>query len=349
MVTKAADWLLNEEVTNIGDWANNVEAEPAGWAFEFNNEFYPDVDDTIMVLMALRDQFDEQLPPVLTQSVRLATKRSWWGQRRTMAEANITSNVSLLKQDRIGSFGELKEKLQRLDRTAAACNRAFRWTLAMQNRDGGWGAFDKDNDLEFLCQVPFADHNAMIDPSTPDITGRVLEMLGQYGMAVGDPAVEKGIRFLRRTQEADGSWYGRWGVNYLYGTWQVLVGLQQVGLPIDDPMIVTGAKWLFECQRGDGGWGESADSYAIPALKGRGPATPSQTAWAVLGLMAAGHKSHPAVSRGIKWLVDHQRDDGTWHEPEFTGTGFPRVFYLRYHMYPIYFPLLAIGKWLVRK
>ena len=230
-------------------------------------------------------------------------------------------------------------------RTAEAIDRGLTWMLAMQNDDGGWGAFDRNNNRQFLCYVPFADHNAMIDPSTPDLTGRVLEALGQLGRRIGDPAVDRAVAYLRRTQETDGSWFGRWGVNYVYGTWQVLVGLAGVGVGRDDPTVVAGARWLLATQQRSGGWGESPDSYADPRLRGQGPATASQTAWAVMGLLAAGLEDHSAVTRGIQFLVDRQQGDGTWDEKEFTGTGFPRVFYLRYHYYPIYFPLMALGRW----
>ena len=215
----------------------------------------------------------------------------------------------------------------------------------MQNRDGGWGAFDRDNDRQFLCHVPFADHNAMIDPSTPDLTGRVLEALAGWGATGDDPAVRRAVRYLRTTQEPDGSWIGRWGVNYIYGTWQCLVGLTQVGTALADPCVLRGAQWLLDHQQQCGGWGESPESYVDPRLRGQGRATASQTAWAVLGLIASGWHDHPAVRRGIEFLVRQQRPDGSWHEPEFTGTGFPRVFYLRYHMYPLYFPLLALGRY----
>jgi squalene-hopene/tetraprenyl-beta-curcumene cyclase len=214
----------------------------------------------------------------------------------------------------------------------------------MQNRDGGWGAFDRDNDAEFLCRVPFADHNAMIDPSTPDLTGRALEALAMWGHRPDDPTIERGVKFLRRTQERDGSWQGRWGVNYIYGTWQALVGLAAAGVPMDDGAMKRGVNWLLSHQHACGGWGESADSYEQPELRGRGPVTASQTAWALLGLMAAGLTNHKAVERGIYYLLDTQRGDGGWDELEFTGTGFPRVFYLRYHYYPIYFSLLALAK-----
>ena len=229
----------------------------------------------------------------------------------------------------------------------SAVDRGLRWLLAMQNRDGGWAAFDRNNDREFLCHVPFADHNAMIDPSSPDLTGRVLEALASLGHRLGDPAVDRAVAYVRRTQNADGSWFGRWGVNYIYGTWQSLVGLIAVGVPTDDPMVVAGANWLLSHQQACGGWGESPESYEFPHLRGQGSPTASQTAWALMGLLAAGLDDHPAVARGVRHLLRTQNDDGTWDEPEFTGTGFPRVFYLRYHYYPIYFPLLALSQWAV--
>ena len=217
--------------------------------------------------------------------------------------------------------------------------------LAMQNRDGGWGAFDLNNDRHFLCYVPFADHNAMIDPSTADLCGRVLEALGKLGRRLGDPHVDRAVEFVRRTQEADGSWFGRWGVNYIYGTWQVLTGLVGVGISPDDPVVVAGAKWLLAHQQANGGWGESPNTYERPELRGQGQTTASQTAWALLGLLAAGMTDHPAVLRGVRYLVHTQSHDGSWEESQFTGTGFPCVFYLRYHYYPIYFPLMALARW----
>jgi squalene-hopene/tetraprenyl-beta-curcumene cyclase len=193
--------------------------------------------------------------------------------------------------------------------------------------------------------VPFADHNAMIDPSTPDLTARVLEALGRLGKRAGDAAVDRAIAYVRASQQADGSWFGRWGVNYIYGTWQVLSGLAAVGVRPDDPLMVSGSQWLLAHQQPSGAWGESADSYADPSLRGQGPPTASQTAWAVLGLLAAGLRDHPATLAGIGYLIDQQQGDGSWDETEFTGTGFPRVFYLRYHLYRVYFPLLALARW----
>ena len=231
------------------------------------------------------------------------------------------------------------------DLVAAAIARGEAWMLAMQNDDGGWGAFDRNNNREFLCRIPFADHNAMIDPSSPDITARVLESLAALGRKPDFPPIQRGLAYIRQTQEADGSWFGRWGINYIYGTWQVLVGLNAVGVPASDPAVKAGAAWLVATQQPCGGWGETPASYDDPALKGQGTPTPSQSAWALLGLMAAGLADSPAVRRGIAYLMETQNPDGTWDEPEYTGTGFPRVFYLRYHYYRIYFPLMALARY----
>lgn len=245
---RAVGWLLDKQIARPGDWATKIEAEPGGWCFEHANDFYPDLDDTSMVAMALAEQY--------------------------IAQSNAVR----------------PENNELLSRTTKAIALAERWMLGFQNRDGGWGAFDRDNDAEFLCHVPFADHNAMIDPSTPDLTARVLESLGVLGRRVGDPAVDRALAYVRQSQEADGSWFGRWGVNYIYGTWQVLTGLAAVGLPKDDPLIVSGAEWLLAHQQPAGSWGESCDSYADASLRGQGRPTPSQTAWALLGLLAAGRE-----------------------------------------------------------
>ncbi|RLS78528.1 MAG: squalene--hopene cyclase [Planctomycetota bacterium] len=302
--TAGIDWLLANEVRGSGDWARGVPAasrvEPSGWSFQYANRFYPDIDDTAMVVIALV---------------------TW--QRHAARQANAGGDP-------------------RWDLVTAAIGRATRWLLAMQSSDGGWGAFDRDNNLEILCKVPFADHNAMIDPSTPDIAGRVLEAFGKAGLRHGHPAVDRGIEYLRRVQEPTGAWFGRWGVNYVYGTWQALEGLRAVGVGLDDPCVSRAADWLEAHQQADGGWGESPESYADPGLAGVGPTTASQTAWGLAGLVAAGRGGSAVVGRGLAWLADRQQPDGTWSQPEFTGTGFPQVFYLRYHYYPIYFPLVAI-------
>ncbi len=297
---RAVDWLLANEIRTAGDWARRASAEPSGWCFEYANRFYPDVDDTAMVVIALA---------------------TW--RRRAAGDPGQSARVARLE---------------------AAVARARGWLAAMQNSDGGWGAFDRDNDCEFLCRVPFADHNAMIDPSSPDLAGRVLEAFGKSGLRLGHPAVDRAVAYLRRSQEADGAWFGRWGVNYVYGTWQALEGLRAVGVPADDEAVRAGADWLVARQQADGGWGETPESYADRSLAGTGPVTASQTAWAVAGLVAAGHGGSRAVRRGVRWLVERQEADGSWRQREFTGTGFPKVFYLRYHWYPIYFPLVALAR-----
>ena len=310
---RAVDWLLDREVRTDGDWSRRAVAAPSGWCFEYANSFYPDVDDTAMVLIAL------------------ATWRQSF-QRH-----------SLLRQGSAVAGGPRYEG--RLRRVAAAIGRATRWLEALQNSDGGWGAFDRDNNCELLCKVPFADHNAMIDPSSPDLAGRVLEAFGKIGLRIGHPSVDRACEYLRCQQEADGSWYGRWGINYIYGTWQAIEGLRSVGVAADDPAIVAGAEWLESRQQSAGGWGESPASYSDPAFSGRGRPTPSQTAWAVAGLVAAGRHDSRQARRGVRWLLDLQAADGRWEESEFTGTGFPKVFYLRYHYYPVYFPLMALARW----
>jgi squalene-hopene/tetraprenyl-beta-curcumene cyclase len=296
-IQSAARWLAAKEVRICGDWfAMNRHREPSGWAFEFNNIYYPDTDDTMMVLMALR----------LT------------GQR-----------------------GDADAK--------ARFERALRWLLSFQCKDGGWAAFDKDVTQRWLEDVPFADHNAILDPTCSDLTGRVLELLGYIGFEHGSEVVERAITFIRDTQEADGSWYGRWGVNYIYGTWQVLRGLRAIGEDMRQPWIVRARDWLESCQNEDGGWGETCASYEDPHLKGKGVSTPSQTAWALMGLIAATDPAQPAaldtraIRRGIAFLVERQSADGSWPEPEVTGTGFPRVFYLRYDMYRNNWPLLTLA------
>jgi squalene-hopene/tetraprenyl-beta-curcumene cyclase len=229
----------------------------------------------------------------------------------------------------------------------ATCQRAIfeahEWHLGMQNRDGGWGAFDRGCDREVLTKVPFADHNAMIDPSTADLTARGLEAMAELGFDRGYPPARAAIQFLRRTQEPDGSWYGRWGCNYIYGTGLVLWSLRKIREPHSAPWIRRAAAWLKSCQQRDGGWGETPASYEDPLQKGMGPSTPSQTAWALMGLLSTGDRESASVRRGIDFLLERQGPDGDWPEEEWTGTGFPRVFYLRYHLYPLYFPILALG------
>jgi squalene-hopene/tetraprenyl-beta-curcumene cyclase len=286
----AADWMLQKQITHKGDWAvKNSNAQPGGWYFEFNNEFYPDVDDTAMVNLALS---------------RVEHPNGRY-QRETV-------------------------------------QRAIDWVLSMQCKGGGFASFDKDNDRMVFQHIPFADHNAMLDPPTVDITGRVLEMLATYGYTRKDAVVQRAIEFVRKEQEPDGSWFGRWGVNYIYGTMQVLRGLESMEVDNHEPYVQQAAEWLRSVQNADGGWGETCGSYDDPHTKGIGPSTPSQTAWGVLGLLAAGDTRSDCVARGIAYLLRTQKKEGSWDEPFFTGTGFPRVFYLKYHMYRQYFPLLAL-------
>jgi squalene-hopene/tetraprenyl-beta-curcumene cyclase len=292
MLVKAADWLVSKEIKIRGDWAvTNPEGPTGGWHFQFQNAFYADVDDSAMVMLALRHVHLE------------------------------------------GASAQAREK---------ACRRGIDWILSMQASNGGWAAFDKENTKTVLTKIPFADHNAMIDPPTTDITARVIELLGYVGYDMSLPAIRKAVDFIKRDQEADGSWFGRWGVNYIYGTWQALRGLRAVDEDMNRPYVQAGVKWLKSVQLPDGGWGETCATYHDPSLKGKGPATPSQTAWAIMGLMAAGVMDD-SVRRGVEWLVKNQKADGTWDETEYTGTGFPKVYYLEYTMYRNYFPVQALG------
>ena len=329
---RATTWLLSKEVRQSGDWSvSRPECEPAGWFFEFNNRFYPDVDDTAMVVMAL---------------ARCLPKHRWsmdflvddWSPHD--ADKDVAAILAGQSDSPESAYGEIEA----IRPSLSAIHRGARWVLAMQNRDGGWGAFDVDNNREILTRLPFADHNAMIDPSAPDLTSRMLEMFAGLGLSPQHPALQRAIAYLWNEQEEDHCWYGRWGVNYLYGTWQTLVGLTQIGLPLDDPRIQKAASWLKSKQQADGGWGETCASYDDPTLRGQGEPTASQTAWALMGLISAGDGRSETARRGIQYLLDTQRTDGTWDEPHFTGTGFPRVFYLKYHLYPVYFPLMALSR-----
>jgi squalene-hopene/tetraprenyl-beta-curcumene cyclase len=290
-LARAADWMITKEVRRKGDWSiKRPDTEPSGWYFEFANEFYPDIDDTAMVLLGL-------------------------------AQAG---------------------SLERPEH-APVVKRAVRWLLDMQSKDGGWAAFDVDNNWEPLSNVPFADHNAMLDPTCPDITGRVLEALCVCGVDPESPALQRAGKYLLRTQEQDGSWYGRWGVDYIYGTFLALRGLRAVGMDDREAPILRAGEWLRSIQNADGGWGESCASYDkdsfVPA-----PSTASQTAWAVLGLLASGDTTSSSLHQGIEYLVANQKSDGSWGESLATGTGFPRVFYLTYHEYRNSFPLLALSE-----
>ena len=226
-----------------------------------------------------------------------------------------------------------------------AIQRGIDWLLAMQNDDGGWAAFDRTRDRPILEKIPFADHNAMQDPSCPDIAGRVLECLGHNGFTTDHPAVRRAIGFVRQHQDPCGGWWGRWGVNFVYGTWQILTGLKRVGQDMNQPWVQQAVRWLRSCQQPDGSWGETCRSYDDPSLKGVGGSTASQTAWGAMGLMAAAGPDDPAVQKALLWLAARQRPDGNWDEAFYTGTGFPRVFYLKYHLYRLYFPLTALARY----
>ncbi|MFO1093588.1 MAG: terpene cyclase/mutase family protein [Planctomycetaceae bacterium] len=333
---KAIDWLLSKEVRTTGDWSvHNPQLEPGGWFFEFNNRFYPDVDDTTMVTMALAACLPED------DQGRRTTAIIGTGPKGHTSQPDLRGVVSGRTSDPLTAV----EDIESMQPILAALQRGARWMLGMQCANGGWGAFDRDNTRELLTRVPFADHNAMIDPPTADITARVLEMFGRLGFDPDHPALQRALDFVWKEQEQDHCWYGRWGVNYIYGTWQVLVGLKEIGISPTDRRMRSGAQWLKDTQQASGGWGESANSYDHPELRGQGPATASQTAWAVMGLIAAGEVHSPAVRRGIAYLLSNQQADGAWEEDWFTGTGFPRVFYLKYHLYRIYFPLMALARY----
>ncbi|MGH7199420.1 MAG: squalene--hopene cyclase, partial [Planctomycetaceae bacterium] len=299
------------------------------------NAFYPDVDDTSMVVMALC----RCLP---------GAEQGRWDAEFLIEDWSPHEEDGDVSAVLAAGGLDSATALHDLDAASPQVNaiwRGVRWVLAMQSRDGGWGAFDRDNDRELFTRVPFADHNAMIDPSTGDLTARMLEMFADVGLDADHPALRRAAAFVWKHQEPDGAWYGRWGVNYIYGTWQALVGLTRMGVPAGDPRVRRAAEWLKSRQQPCGGWGETCRSYDEPHLRGQGEPTASQTAWAVLGLIAAGEAGSDAVRRGIDSLLQTQKADGTWDETAFTGTGFPRVFYLKYHYYRIYFPLMALARY----
>ena len=292
---KSAEWLIEREIRFRGDWIhkNPAKVEPSGWVFEFNNKWNPDVDDTAMVLLALR-----KIP---------------------------TDNP----QKRDECF-----------------QRGLKWMMAFQCKDGGWASFDKDCTKNLLEKVPFADHNAMLDPECADITARILELLGYENWNRNHSQIRRALEFVRDHQEPDGSWYGRWGVNYIYGTWQVLRGMRAMNWDMKEPWLQKGREWLESVQHeGDGGWGERCNTYDDPVFKGQGPSTASQTAWAVMGLCAFDDPENPALKRGIEYLSRTQNADGSWTEAETTGTGFPKVFYLKYDIYRNAWPLLALASY----
>ncbi len=289
----AVEWLFDEQIFEPGDWVYRApDLAPAGWAFQFENTFYPDVDDTPMVLMALL-------------------------------------RAGALKK------AQYREKIAK----------AVDWIIGMQSSNGGWGAFDIDNNYLYLNEIPFADHGALLDPSTSDLTGRCIEVLAMLGHGPDFGPIARALDFLKREQEDSGAWFGRWGVNYIYGTWSVLKGLGRLGEDPAEPYIRKAVNWLKSCQNPDNGWGETCYSYTDPSLAGKGKSTPSQTAWALLGLMAAGEANSAAVQRGIHYLINQQNTHGKWDEKLYTGTGFPSVFYLRYHGYGQFFPLWALGEY----
>jgi squalene-hopene/tetraprenyl-beta-curcumene cyclase len=291
-VQKAGEWIISKEVKDFrGDWRHkNPTPITSGWAFEFNNKYYPDVDDTFKVLLAL----------------------------------------GVIKMPDEAAKREVME-------------RAVKWAISFQCRNGGFGAFDKDVTKKWLQDVPFADHNAILDPPCSDITSRALEVFGRMGFSAKEPFVRRAIKFVRDTQLPDGSWEGRWGVNYIYGTWLVLRGLRAIGEDMCQDWIMRGLNWLESCQNADGGWGETPATYDNPKLKGQGESTPSQTAWALMGMIAATDHLRPSIQRGVDHLVRTQNPDGSWTEDQITGTGFPKVFYLKYDMYRNNWPLLALA------
>jgi squalene-hopene/tetraprenyl-beta-curcumene cyclase len=289
-LTRAADWLLAQQILTRGDWSvRRPDLPPGGWAFEFENVNYPDIDDTAEVVLAL-DRVDHPDPG----RVRVATERG------------------------------------------------LAWLEGMQSRDGGWGAFDADNCRAVVRDLPFCDFGEVIDPPSADVTAHAVEALSLLGRAGGARA-RRGVRWLLDQQEADGSWFGRWGVNHVYGTGAVLPALISAGVDRTHPSVRRAVRWLETRQNADGGWGEDPRSYEDPKHIGHGVSTASQTAWALLALDAAGERS-PAVRRGIAWLCNHQLPDGGWDEPQFTGTGFPRDFYINYHLYRLVFPVMALGR-----
>ena len=296
-LVKAGTWLLSKQILDYGDWkVKNKQGMPGGWAFEFDNRFYPDIDDSAVVVMALDGM---KLP-----------------------------NESHKQQ---------------------AIERCLEWIGTMQCKAGGWAAFDLDNDRDWINLIPYGDLKAMIDPNTADVTARVLEMLGQCNLSMKASKVQKAINYLIEEQESDGSWFGRWGVNYIYGTSSALSALSLIAPKAYQKNINRGAAWLVSCQNSDGGWGETCHSYKNPVLKGKGISTASQTAWALIGLLAAtnatGFKAKTVIEQGVDYLISTQHRDGTWYESEFTGTGFPSHFYLKYHLYQQYFPLLALARY----
>ncbi|MDE2182000.1 MAG: squalene--hopene cyclase [Alphaproteobacteria bacterium] len=296
-VARGLEWLKPLQVLEVkGDWEEERRGvRPGGWAFQYRNDYYPDLDDTAVVVMAL-DRAKESAAPKADYRDAIARGREW--------------------------------------------------VEGLQSKNGGWGAFDADNCYHYLNNIPFADHGALLDPPTEDVTGRCIGMLAQLGEPPDSPRMKEAIAYLERVQMKEGSWFGRWGVNYIYGTWSALAGLNAAGVDASSAMVRRAVDWLVRIQNADGGWGENCDSYKLD-YKGYEPApsTASQTAWALLGLMAAGEVDHPAVAKGVRWLASNRSSDGLWGQEHYTGGGFPRVFYLRYHGYPKFFPLWALARY----
>jgi squalene-hopene/tetraprenyl-beta-curcumene cyclase len=331
----AAEWVLDEEIRGPGDWqVRRPGLPPAGWAFEFDNDGYPDIDDTAEVLLALQ-------------------RVAWPG-----APGGPAGDAAPGLADTDGRAGEtgrsdpppthLPGPLQSPLTSATA--RAVRWLIGMQSRDGGWGAFDADNTSRVVNKLPFCDFGEVVDPPSADVTAHTVEALAALGLGPSKP-VRRGVAWLLRAQERDGSWFGRWGANYVYGTGAVVPALIAAGVRPGKPVIRQAVAWLVSHQNPDGGWGEDLRSYEDPGWAGRGESTASQTAWALLALLAAwdGRAESPeaaSVERGVRWLAQTQRPDGTWDEPQFTGTGFPGDFYINYHLYRLVFPVTALGRYL---
>lgn len=290
---KAARWLLKEEIKTGGDWqVKNRKTQPGCWAFEFENDLYPDIDDTAVVSRAL------------------------W-------------KVHLAQPEE--------------EHKAEAIGRGMRWVVDMQSSNGGWAAFDRDNNKKILSHIPFADFMTPLDPTSPDVTAHAIELLGE--LSANGTFLERALTYIKSSQESDGAWYGRWGVNYIYGTGLMLAALQVAGEDMKQGYVRRAVSWLESCQNSDGGWGETCHTYEYPLCRGKGPSTASQTAWALIGLIAAGECASDATRKGINYLLSTQKKDRTWQEKAYTGTGFPKAFYLRYDLYRIYFPLVALAQY----
>jgi squalene-hopene/tetraprenyl-beta-curcumene cyclase len=325
-IVRAGEWLLEEEVTVTGDWRTaRPTLHPGGWAFEFANVNYPDVDDTAEVVLALR-------------------RISFGGDSRAHAKVSLTSRA------RAGhAFGngypaaESPAGESPQTRAEQAIERAVRWTKGMQSKDGGWGAFDADNTRSLVRELPFLDFGEVIDEPSADVTAHAVEMLAALGRG-NEPETRAAVRWLIERQERDGSWWGRWGVNHVYGTGAVVPALVAAGVGPSEECVRRAVKWVKEHQNEDGGWGEDPRSYDSEEWVGRGVSTASQTAWALLALHAAKEEDSEAVGRGVGWLIENQREDGSWDEPQYTGTGFPSDYYINYHLYRLTFPVMALGR-----